>query len=121
MLTLKQAVESGRRWRHPVWDMGWRGPGVSGTYPIDTAISSDFEIEPEPEKPREWTLCANSDGSWERQAAMEKAVEAVMAVGLRCHPHSPFFVVEERDGVWAVTCKTCGELRATIAFEEIAP
>jgi hypothetical protein len=56
VVDLKTAVESGRRWRHPVWDMGWRGPGVSGTYPIDTAISSDFEIEPEPEKPREWVI-----------------------------------------------------------------
>jgi hypothetical protein len=55
-LSLREAVESGRRWRHRTWSE-WRGPshrfGVIATH---EAISSDFEIEPEPEKPREWTV-----------------------------------------------------------------
>ncbi len=48
MVDLKTAVESGRRWRHPRLGGKWWGPGFSetsmGAY---TALSSDFEVEPE--------------------------------------------------------------------------
>jgi len=68
MADLKTAVESGRRWRHKSWRPSlWAIRSVwinsDGTtsktlVPLDAreAISSDFEIEPEPEKPREWWL-----------------------------------------------------------------
>ncbi len=57
---LKTAVESGRRWRWryatgDAWSRWYIGP--SDTWFIATqALYSDFEIEPEPEKPREWTI-----------------------------------------------------------------
>jgi hypothetical protein len=68
-LTLKEAVESGRRWRHKDWAAFW-GPSIDDAGGIDfsvrEALSSDFEIEPEPEKPREWTLCrANHESPWQ--------------------------------------------------------
>jgi len=64
MVTLKEAVESGRRWRYnggveavtrwfggdtERFDDSWRWTTAEAT-------SSDFEIEPEPEKPREWIV-----------------------------------------------------------------
>jgi len=53
--TLKEAVESGRRWRHSSWYQ-WAGPGAIAAHGvlIGEAVSSDFEIEPELEKPGEW-------------------------------------------------------------------
>jgi hypothetical protein len=75
--TLKEAIESGRRWRHKDWRPGLWAFGhrwvekdgtVSASYAslkIESfqALSSDFEIEPEiepkPEKPREWMLHVN--------------------------------------------------------------
>ncbi len=59
MATLREAVESGRRWRHKSFSC-WLGPGfendVAPDFTAREALSSDFEIEPEPEKPREWRL-----------------------------------------------------------------
>lgn len=62
MATLREAVESGRRWR---WKGGeWEGPGESiNAWTTHTAISSDFEIEPEPEKLREWLISVHPDNN----------------------------------------------------------
>jgi hypothetical protein len=68
MATLKEAVESGRRWRHPEYSRGrWEQPGswqpqgvparpdfskyeTEVLMPTRIAISDDFEIEPEPSR-----------------------------------------------------------------------
>ncbi len=74
MSTLKECVESGRRWRlGPNMSNGktspWLGPGIANNFDADLrilvsdAVASDFEIEPEPEKPREWTLHVPLPGS----------------------------------------------------------
>jgi hypothetical protein len=52
MPTLKEAVESGRRWRFRN-SCDWHPPGpIGGFWQTEIAITDDFEIEPEPEKPR---------------------------------------------------------------------
>lgn len=62
MSTLKEAIESGRRWRlkssTTIHGTQWFAPGeyVLLTLTPSEAISNDFEIEPEPEKPREWWI-----------------------------------------------------------------
>ncbi len=68
MATLKEAVESGRRWRLDEWmqkrDRGpiWYGPGADSSCLLrpEDALRTDFEIEPEPEKPREWWIHPSS-------------------------------------------------------------
>lgn len=62
-MTLKEAVESGRRWRlktRHYLDGGWFGPNepCEARLTPKEALSSDFEIEPEPEKPREFHIHA---------------------------------------------------------------
>ncbi len=73
MPTLKEAVESGRRWRYNdgVTRSMWHDASETAQvaeYPrwkTSEAISSDFELEPEPEKPREYLLhaCDRPGGS----------------------------------------------------------
>ena len=66
-MTLAEAVASGRRWRRSEWRVGyWMEPGMTkptNLILIADALSSDFEIEPEPEKPREWRLCLHNSGA----------------------------------------------------------
>jgi len=91
MSTLKEAVESGRRWRfRNTFD--WHPPGpIGGFWQTEIAILDDFEIEPEPvemnqrykcghpdfcscqwpepEKPREWEARTSKSG-WLHQAKL---------------------------------------------------
>lgn len=56
-LTLKQAVESGRRYRHLGWVKGvWRHANSRyDSVGVEAAISSDWEIEPLPKrKVKKW-------------------------------------------------------------------
>ncbi len=69
MPTLKEAVESGRRWRWTGYagegsaDRSWQGPWVGKAgglmFSVETMFADTFELEPEPEKPREWFLCSH--------------------------------------------------------------
>jgi len=68
MPTLKEAVESGRRWRWANYVDGsvthrWQGPGIGEAgglmFSVLQTLGNNFEIEPEPERPREWRVCAH--------------------------------------------------------------
>ncbi len=64
---LRTAVESGRRYRYP-GNREWRGPGTDNPPILGTSLSlaldDCWEIEPEPEKPREWTICGSDESAW---------------------------------------------------------
>jgi hypothetical protein len=61
MATLQETVSSGRRWRYvdeTFPSMIWRDREElrACSWTTYQALSNNFEIEPEPEKPREWFL-----------------------------------------------------------------
>jgi hypothetical protein len=78
MATLKEAVESGRRWRWANRDGAvthrWQGPGIGEAgglmFSVIQTLGNNFEIEPEPEpgpskKPSEWYIHDwPQPGSW---------------------------------------------------------
>lgn len=91
MSTLKEAIESGRRYRLTPPGMEpqnvWFGPGHDGRlhFSSQQALCSDFEIEPEPEKLREWWVHDNGIGDSLRQlAAFRKQADARSMHG-DCH------------------------------------
>lgn len=65
-MTLKEAIDSGRRWKHRTegyWrDAGFPAPETHALWSTSLAISSEFEIEPEPKKPREWLIHTYENG-----------------------------------------------------------
>jgi hypothetical protein len=73
MPTLKEAVESGRRYRYP-GNTEWRGPGKANPPTLGTslhlALDDCWQLEPEPEKPREWRL------KWHRSAGYWMVIAA---------------------------------------------